>query len=245
MILTIALALFCQETPEEILKALSDTDAVARGEAVDKIVARGRAAIPALRKAIESSDGDARKAALGAIDRIGTAEVTALLTKEGHTEFGDLKSVTHEAYRKVLPNGMVHLLPGNAACKACGNVERILVVNDLSDGKGAPRIVKVVGDVPALFAGKAATEEEQRATCQAAFFVLRALHPKAHTKDLLPTDEEAFADPKLIQIKKGDDGAKATAGFKINHAYYTATISFDAKGVLSKIELTDTGMRCK
>ncbi len=244
MIITLALALLIQETPEEILKALAETDTVARGEAIDKIVAKGRTAIPSLRKAVEKADGDARKAALGVIDRIGSAEVVALLKKEGHTELSDLKVVTGEALTKVAPHARLSLLPGNAACKACGSVQRILVLNDLADDKGAPRLVKSSDDVALLFPGAAATEDGRRATAAAAFYVLRALHPKAHTKELVPTDNEAFADPKLLVFKKTDAGTSATAEFKIDHAYYHATMEFDSEGVLKKIVLVDTGKRC-
>jgi hypothetical protein len=239
MTLLLTIALLFQETPDDILKALKETDAVARGEAIDKIVAKGRMAVSALRTVIVKSEGGVREAAKGLIGRIATNEAAALLKKEGHAELGDLKSVTHESLTAVLDGATVHLLPGNASCKACGSVERVLVVNNFADDKGAPRLVKVEADVPAIFEGRKATSDaERKALCRAVLFLLRALHPKAHTTELVPLEDEAYADATLILLKEG----KASAPLKIGHEEYIVHFEFDAKRGLTKITLEDTGM---
>ena len=139
MILILAL-LLAQESADEVIKALSQESAVARGEAADKLVARGRKSIPVLRQAIERA-ATVRDEAQKAVDRIGSAEVAALLKERGHAELNDLRRATHAALTAALPHATVDLLPANAACGACKNVERVAVLNDLTDEKGGPRII--------------------------------------------------------------------------------------------------------
>lgn len=226
--ITLLLFALLQDTPEDVLKALSDPSAVARAEAADKLQARGRSAIPLLREAEAKADGDGLVEVRKVIARIGEAEVIALLKSAGHDDVSDLKVYTDDVLSKRMPHGAVYLVPGQPGCKACGNVERMAVVNTLAD-------------VAKLFPGPAKDLDDRRAVAAAAMFILRAMHPKAHTREVIPRDDEAFADPTLITW----NDLRGTCGFKIGHAYYEAILDFTDAGALGTMTLKDTGRRCR
>ena len=237
MILILAL-LLAQESADEVIKALSQESAVARGEAADKLVARGRKSIPVLRQAIERA-ATVRDEAQKAVDRIGSAEVAALLKERGHAELNDLRRATHAALTAALPHATVDLLPANAACGACKNVERVAVLNDLTDEKGGPRIIAKPEELTALFPASK-DETAVRATAAAVLYVLRAMHPKAHTTELVPAAKEAYLDPKKLEVE-AKDGSKIKAGLQINHQICSVHIAFDKEGRLVKIEVIADG----
>ena len=241
MTLLFILCLLHQDTVDDVIKAFSAESPVARGEAVDKVVARGRKAVPLLRDVIAKATGDAKGEATRAVARISEGEVRDLLKKEGHESLDAIKTVTHEVFAKAFPKATLYLLPGHAACKACGNVERIAVINDL---EGDAKILKKSADVAALFTDKSKDEAAMRATAAAALFVLRAMNPKAHTAEVLPVKGEAFASPETLKRRKGDADAHVLTGeLQVNHAFYNVDVTFAADGSLAGITLVDTGMR--
>jgi hypothetical protein len=120
-------------------------------------------------------------------------------------------------------------------------VARHAVVNVLADDKGAPVRVKEPADIVKLFPATAKDEAGRAAVAAAAMFVLRSMHPKAHTNDVIARDKEAFTDPKLIAWKE----RRGSCEFKIGHAYYIARIGFSEAGALEEIKLEDTGRRCR
>lgn len=245
-ILLILLAL--AQDADEYAQRLGDDSAEVRDKAARELLSQGRKAVPTLRKIAEKPEGEAQRQARSLLKDISEREVTALLKEKGHEHAGEQVEVRDEGLTAVLPHGRVYILRTKGACGACGSFERTVIVNDLTDEKGKPALIRTGKDIVPLFPEAAKGEEGVRKTARAALFVLRATQPKAHTNDLIgksnaSNDPDNWWKSKDYKVTETKEGWTVT-GLRIqfNHDFYEVTISFDKEGRLGKIEPKATGM---
>jgi hypothetical protein len=99
------------------IRKLSADSVESRGAAADALVARGRPAIPFVRKLIAASTGDVKAVVSKCLERIDRAEVRAVLDKAGHKDLDKAVVVTDEVFAKLRPFVTMHLLPTTPACQ--------------------------------------------------------------------------------------------------------------------------------
>jgi hypothetical protein len=218
-----------------------------RSKAAEELVARGRKGLDFVRSIVKKADGEARRQAEWVVAEVPRREVAALLKKEGHAD-KDPVEVKDDEFSKVRPGSAVFVVPTKKGCAACGNRERVVVVNDLSDPSGAPVLVKDAADVVGLFAEASQDEARVRAVARAAMFVVRATRPKAHTDELVPraeagNDSDNWWKPESWKVEKGEGWTVAGVVLQFDHAWYRATLRFTGEGKLKEIATEPTGMK--
>jgi hypothetical protein len=121
----------------------------------------------------------------------------------------------------------------------------VVVVNDLTDDKGAARILAKPEDAVPLFPMAAKDEEGVREIARAYMFVMRTLQSQDHVSDLIPPpDGEGWRKPAKYTVAKGEAGWKV-AGLDIlwDRAFYTFELEFDKDRKLRSAKAIDTGAR--
>ncbi len=237
---TLLLSLALLQSDDEVIKRLSDESVDVRKEMSAALVKKGRASAVQLMRIAARETGQARAEAQSALAEISTNEVKALLDAEKIKGLGDLTTLKDEAVAKQLPSSTVYLLLTSKDDDDSG--QRVIVVNSLDDAKGAPKLLKKPADIVPLLTAKSGSKEEAAAVARAAVWLLRAMHPRAHSDELVPAIDWDKLD--LVPLKGG--GWKATKfPMKFGHDYQHVEIAFDDKGRLTGLAVTYTGESCK
>lgn len=233
---------------DETLRRLGDESVETRKEAAAALVKQGRSAIPLLRKILAKAVGTAKLEAESALSQISTNEVKALLDGAKIKRLGDLQIVTDDGLAALLPSVVVYLQITSRDDDDSG--KRVIVVNDLADEKGRARLLAKETDIIPLFPMKAAKKEEAAAIARAALFLLRAMHPAAHSDRLIPGGSKGLKgedvdwslpdDYPLLQ-KEGAWRLDKVA-MKLGHDYNHVAVSFDKEGRLTELKVTYTGV---
>ena len=247
MLFLLALTLIAQDV-DETLKKLSDESVEVRKEMAAALVKQGRPAVPLLRAALAKAAGNAKLEVESALAQISSNEVKALLDGAKIKGLGELQIVTDDVLAKLLPTAVVYLLVTKRDDDDSG--ERVIVVNDIADGKGAPRLLKKEADILPLFPMKGSKKEEIAVIARAALYLLRAMHPSAHSSNLIPgggkghdgkaADWTIPADYPLAQ--KDGTWRVDNLAMKFGHDYNLVAVAFDKEGRLAEIKVDYTGV---